>query len=108
MTMALSSKSKPVEAKKAEAEAQPAADSAESSTAQPTNASLTANATATEQPAANDSVDQQPQKLSDQQVIEMIDEVSLEQEAEKNAPKFDVVASEPGFIRKFATAKKVI
>ena len=38
----------------------------------------------------------------------MIDEVSLEQEAEKNAPHFEPIVSEPGFIRKFATDKKII
>lgn len=38
----------------------------------------------------------------------MIDEVSLEQEAEKNAPKFEPVSSEPGFIRKFAASKRLV
>ena len=38
----------------------------------------------------------------------MIDEVSTEQENEANAPHFDKVTSEPGFIRKFAASKKIV
>ena len=38
----------------------------------------------------------------------MIDEVSLEQEAEKDAPHLEPIISEPGFIRKFATNKQII